>query len=112
MIDAPQQSPNPKEMKRSLQIQEVIAVIDAAHVARHLLATTSTPAARLVEVQIAFASVLLLNKIDQCDDFDALRPAIRAINSVQILPCTYCEVSFAKLRARPKKRAEASTVGS
>ncbi|CAE7274880.1 CBWD5, partial [Symbiodinium sp. KB8] len=88
-----------EEMKRSLQIQEVIAVIDAAHVARHLLATTSTPAARLVEVQIAFASVLLLNKIDQCDDFDALRPAIRAINSVQILPCTYCEVDFAALFA-------------
>ncbi|CAE7361326.1 CBWD5 [Symbiodinium microadriaticum] len=88
-----------EEMKSCLQIQEVIAVIDAAHVARHLLATTSTPAARLVEVQIAFASVLLLNKIDQCDDFDALRPAIRAINSVQILPCTYCEVDFATLLA-------------
>lgn len=86
-----------EEMKKSLQIQEVIAVIDAAHVARHLLASASTPAARLVEVQIAFASVLLLNKIDQCEDFDALRPAIRAINSVQIFPCTYCEVNFAAL---------------
>ena len=102
MVGTQQHSLNPKEMKKSLQIQEVIAVIDAAHVARHLLASASTPAARLVEVQIAFASVLLLNKIDQCEDFDALRPAIRAINSVQIFPCTYCEVSIRKLWAPAK----------
>ena len=80
MVGTQQHSLNPKEMKKSLQI----------------------PAARLVEVQIAFASVLLLNKIDQCEDFDALRPAIRAINSVQIFPCTYCEVSIRKLWAPAK----------
>jgi G3E family GTPase len=65
------------EMKDALQLDAIVTVVDARHIAQHL------DDLREPEEQIAFADVILLNKTDLVGpaDLDALEKKIRAINA-------------------------------
>ena len=65
------------EMQEKLQLDAVVTVVDAGHVAQHIDDSDE------VKEQIAFADVILLNKIDLVDDADlvALESRIGAMNA-------------------------------
>jgi len=66
------------EMQRQLQLDGVVTLVDAGHLALHL---DDSPEAR---EQIAFADVIVLNKIDLAGtgELQALEGRIRALNGV------------------------------
>lgn len=65
------------EMRELLQLDAVVTVVDAKHIALHL---GSSPEA---QEQVAFADVILLNKSDLVEeaDLDALEARIRKVNA-------------------------------
>ncbi len=67
-----------EEMRASYKLDAIVSVVDAKHVSAHLDADDESVK------QIAFADVILLNKIDLITDADAtaLEERIRKINSV------------------------------
>ncbi|MCW5784229.1 MAG: GTP-binding protein [Nitrospirales bacterium] len=66
------------DMKRRLMLDAIVTVVDAKHIWEHL---DSSPEAK---EQIAFADVILLNKIDLVDaaDVQRLEDRVRAINTM------------------------------
>ncbi len=66
------------EMKEQLKLDGVVTLVDAGHLALHLDDSSEA------QEQIAFADVIVLNKIDlsEAGDLDALEQRIRAINGV------------------------------
>lgn len=66
------------DMKRRLMLDAIVTVVDAKHIWEHL---DSSPEAK---EQIAFADVILLNKIDLVDaeDVQRLEECVRAINAM------------------------------
>lgn len=66
------------DMKRRLMLDAIVTVVDAKHIWEHL---DSSPEAK---EQIAFADVILLNKIDLVDaeDVQRLEERVRAINAM------------------------------
>ncbi|MDR4460286.1 MAG: GTP-binding protein [Nitrospirales bacterium] len=66
------------DMKRRLMLDAIVTVVDAKHIWEHL---DSSPEAK---EQIAFADVILLNKIDLVDaeDVQRLDERVRAINAM------------------------------
>lgn len=107
------------DLRRRLELREVIAVVDAAHVGKYIgRSTTGTtptssaagakeesrsPLTRIVEEQIAFASLVLLNKAD-CASEEQLASLTRAITEinevVEVMPCTYCDVEVSQVLRR------------
>jgi len=95
------------ELRRRLELREVVAVVDAVHVGRYLRHRGAAPSgqhaslARLVEEQIAFASLVLLNKLDCVPSpaaVDGLREGIRRVNlTADVLECSYCDVDAARV---------------
>lgn len=91
------------DLKRRLQLREVVAVVDATNVSRHLQlvgACARTPLTRLVEEQIAFSSLILLNKVDGlrgCQVGD-LAHSIREVNrTAEIINCSFCDVDLSRI---------------
>ena len=74
------------EMQSQLYLDAIVTVVDAHHVWQHL---DDTPE---VQEQIAFADVILLNKIDLVTpaDLDGLEARIRHMNSVARILRTEC----------------------
>ena len=66
------------EMRRNFRLDAIVTVVDAKHVATHLDADDESVK------QIAFADVILLNKMDLASpaELDALEARIRGINAV------------------------------
>eukprot|EP00927_Polykrikos_kofoidii_P055677 TRINITY_DN49898_c0_g1_i1.p1 TRINITY_DN49898_c0_g1~~TRINITY_DN49898_c0_g1_i1.p1 ORF type:complete len:554 (-),score=75.47 TRINITY_DN49898_c0_g1_i1:120-1760(-) len=96
-----------EDLKRRIELREVIAVADASSVGRYLPDPGSrgpkgryAALARLVEEQIAFSSIVLLNKAD-CENkagLFALSQAIHQINeTVEVLQCTYCDIDVQRI---------------
>eukprot|EP00930_Biecheleria_cincta_P018305 TRINITY_DN14301_c0_g1_i3.p1 TRINITY_DN14301_c0_g1~~TRINITY_DN14301_c0_g1_i3.p1 ORF type:complete len:563 (+),score=100.94 TRINITY_DN14301_c0_g1_i3:88-1689(+) len=92
------------DLKQRLELREVVALVDAAHVGRHLLHSHAgdkrqEKLTRLVEEQIAFASILVINKLDRLanreKDLEAVLPAVKAINrTAEILESTFCNIDL------------------
>ena len=94
------------DLRRRLELREVVAVVDAANVGRHLRMPSSSAKqeskmARLVEEQIAYSSLVLLNKVDRTDgaaQVERLQELIRSVNpTADLLQCTYCDVDPARV---------------
>ena len=61
-------------VRSKTQLDAILTVVDAKHISVEL------EASREAKEQIAFADILLLNKIDLVEDVDALETMLRAIN--------------------------------
>lgn len=61
-------------VRSKTQLDAILTVVDAKHISVEL------EASREAKEQIAFADILLLNKIDLVDDVDALEDMLRSIN--------------------------------
>lgn len=92
------------DLRRRLHLREVVAVVDAAHVGRHFRPAggrEQTKLTRLVEEQIAFASLVLLNKVDVVRGpavLDDLTRRIRDVNrTAEVLQCSYCDIDLSRV---------------
>lgn len=94
-----------EDLKTRLELREVVAVADAANIQYHLSTEPQKSnqrkrLARLVEEQIAFASLVLLNKAD-CTDGATLLGLARSIDeinrTVEVVTCTYCDVDVLRI---------------
>ena len=77
------------EVRRNFRLDAIVTVVDAKHVATHLDKNDESVK------QLAFADVILLNKVDLVSpkDLDALEERIRGINAVaRIHRCRDCAV--------------------
>jgi G3E family GTPase len=82
------------EMRRRFRIDGVVTVVDARHVVQHF------DDAPEVKKQIAFADLLILNKVDLVEPpaLDALERRIRAMNAAaRLWRATQCDVPLAKV---------------
>ncbi|KAI9315597.1 CobW/HypB/UreG, nucleotide-binding domain-containing protein [Dichotomocladium elegans] len=82
-----------EKLQEAFHMDAIVALVDAKHAAMQLRDTTE------VYQQIAFADVLLLNKIDlvQRSERDALIAKIKTINDVEVIPCEYSRVNLDKI---------------
>lgn len=83
-----------EEMQDNLRLDAVVTMVDALHIAQHI--DTSDEARK----QIAFADVIVLNKIDlvHVEDLATLEERIRGVNrTVQILPAMNADVEISKV---------------
>lgn len=96
------------DLRSRLELREVVAVVDAMNVERYLCPDAAIssgsrcpPLARLVEEQIAFASLVLLNKADSVRGHTMLEDLvhrIRAVNdTAEVLECIYCNIDVARI---------------
>eukprot|EP00928_Gymnodinium_smaydae_P064087 TRINITY_DN47502_c0_g1_i1.p2 TRINITY_DN47502_c0_g1~~TRINITY_DN47502_c0_g1_i1.p2 ORF type:complete len:522 (+),score=161.97 TRINITY_DN47502_c0_g1_i1:46-1611(+) len=103
-----------EDLRKRLELREVIAVADAANLGRHLRRRRGAAApalTKLVEEQIAFASLVLLNKAECADasELEALRSELAVINgTAEVLSCSYCDVDVARV-LRASTSASASS---
>ncbi len=82
------------EMRRSFRLDAIVTVVDAKHVSTHLDQNDESVK------QLAFADVILLNKVDLVSpkELESLTERIRGINAVaKIHPCRDCAVSLDKV---------------
>lgn len=63
-------------VRSKTQLDAILTVVDAKHI------TVELEASREAKEQIAFADILLLNKIDLVEDVDVLKKQLRAINPI------------------------------
>ena len=81
-------------------LDSVIAVVDAKHIGRHLDGKGLLPSTRDAGRQVAYADVVLLNKVDVATD-EQVRAALAAIGDInpiaRVLRCSQCEVNTADL---------------
>ncbi|KAI9259500.1 CobW/HypB/UreG, nucleotide-binding domain-containing protein [Phascolomyces articulosus] len=86
-----------EKVQESFHMDAIITMVDAKHAEIHL--TDDTDHRAEAYQQIAFADVLLLNKIDlvQRSERDIIIQRIKDINDVQIIPCEYGHVDLDKI---------------
>lgn len=63
-------------VRSKTQLDAILTVVDAKHI------TVELQASREAKEQIAFADILLLNKVDLVDDVEAIKNELRAINPI------------------------------
>lgn len=63
-------------VRSKTQLDAILTVVDAKHI------TVELQASREAKEQVAFADILLLNKVDLVEDVDALKNELRAINPI------------------------------
>jgi G3E family GTPase len=83
-----------EEMRRHFRLDGIVTVVDAKHVSTHLDANDESVK------QIAFADVILLNKVDLASpaELDGLEERIRGINAVASVQRTRdCDVDLGKV---------------
>lgn len=82
-----------EKVQATFRMDSIITMVDAKHANMQL---DQTPEAYQ---QIAFADVLLLNKVDlvQRSELDKLMKRIKEINHVDIIPCEYGRVDLDKI---------------
>ena len=82
------------EIKEATSLDALITVVDARHLAQHIDDSTEC------QEQVAFADVILLNKVDLVapDELDAMERRIRSINRVAKLLRTHrCDVPLGQV---------------
>ncbi|KAI9495334.1 CobW/HypB/UreG, nucleotide-binding domain-containing protein [Zychaea mexicana] len=86
-----------EKVQEAFKMDAIVTMVDAKHAEMHL--TKDTDQRAEAYQQIAFADVLLLNKIDlvQRSDRDKIIDRIKEINDVQIIPCEYGHVDLDKI---------------
>ena len=86
-----------ERVQEAFRMDAIVTMVDAKHAELHL--TEDTDHRAEAYQQIAFADVLLLNKIDlvQRSERDKLVDRIKEINDVQIIPCEYGHVDLDKI---------------
>ena len=85
------------------RLDGVVAVVDAAHIGHHLDGAGFLSRAAEAGQQVAYADVVLLNKVDAATPQQRAqaRRAVRAVNpAAALLECTFCEVDTALLLGR------------
>lgn len=86
------------ELESSLCLDAIVTVVDAVNIMKHMkeFNTEDPKEANEAQRQLAFADVILLNKIDLVGDAEVLasiETEIRRINTnAKILHCTRCEI--------------------
>lgn len=89
------------ELESSLCLDAIVTVVDAAHITKHM----NTPNEELGEAneaqrQIAFADVILLNKVDLIDDsiLGGVKGKIHNINmDAKVIECVRCNIDLADI---------------
>lgn len=73
-------------------IDGVVTVVDGFHIQKHF------EKGQEAEEQIAFADVVLLNKMDLVEDVDSIQRSIQSINpTANIISCENCDVNIEEL---------------
>lgn len=91
-----------EELESGLCLDAIVTVVDAVNIKRHIQETSEEDKSKKLtneaQRQIAFADVILLNKLDLVDDDAAVgnvRSAIRNINTdAKIIDCIRCEIDL------------------
>ena len=83
-----------EKVQESFRMDAIITMVDAKHAELHL--TEDTDHRAEAYQQIAFADILLLNKVDlvQRSDRDKIIRRIKEINDVDIIPCEHGHVDL------------------
>ena len=86
-----------EKVQESFRMDAIITIVDAKHAELHL--TEDTDHRAEAYQQIAFADILLLNKVDlvQRSDRDKIISRIKEINDVDIIPCEHGHVDLDKI---------------
>ncbi|KAG2228067.1 hypothetical protein INT45_009113 [Circinella minor] len=86
-----------EKVQESFRMDAIITMVDAKHAELHL--TEDSNHRMEAYQQIAFADILLLNKIDlvQRSDRDKIISRIKEINDVDIIPCEHGHVDLDKI---------------
>lgn len=78
-----------ENVRSKTQLDAILTVVDAKHL------TVELEASREAKEQIAFADIILLNKIDLVSDADSLKVLIRAINPLaKLFETNHCEINL------------------
>lgn len=78
-----------ENVRSKTQLDAILTVVDAKHL------TVELEASREAKEQIAFADIILLNKIDLVDDFGSLKTLIEAINPLaKIYETNHCDIDL------------------
>lgn len=88
------------ELESSICLDAIVTVVDAKNVQRHLHETRSDGGVNEAQQQVAFADVVLLNKIDLVDEeyIQHVERDIKAVNSeAEIIRCERCCVDLGKI---------------
>eukprot|EP00798_Chlamydomonas_sp_ICE-L_P005796 gene5796-6077_t len=102
-----------KDIGGGVELDAIITVVDAVNINRQLHDPRPKGIVNEAQVQIAYADLILLNKMDLCDEESIIRSEadIRAINStVPILHTTHCDVDLAHVFYRKLFAADALDV--
>ncbi|KAF5836021.1 CobW/HypB/UreG, nucleotide-binding domain-containing protein [Dunaliella salina] len=92
-----------EEIEAGVQLDSIITVVDGININRQLRESRAEGAVNEAQVQVAYADLVLLNKMDLCSEEAVVRAeaGIRAINSsVHIVRTKYCKVDWALLLNR------------
>ena len=90
------------ELESSLCLDAIVTVVDAVNIKRHMTGKydSSEHGANEAQRQLAFADVILLNKMDLVSGTAAAdtRAAIRQVNAdARIIECTKCEIDLGEV---------------
>uniref|UniRef100_A0A7S3QRB0 CobW C-terminal domain-containing protein n=1 Tax=Dunaliella tertiolecta TaxID=3047 RepID=A0A7S3QRB0_DUNTE len=92
-----------EEVEAGVQLDSIITVVDGININRQLRESRAEGAVNEAQVQVAYADLVLMNKMDLCSEEAVVRAeaGIRAINSsVHIMRTKYCKVDWALLLNR------------
>ena len=89
------------QLESSICLDAIVTVVDAKNISRHFFEVLENGAVNDAQQQVAFADIVLLNKIDLVGDakvLEEVETALRAVNAeAAIVRCERCEIDLGRI---------------